>query len=46
MEVVIMNCKNLKTLKMIAFLLIALIISGCATDRVSLTDQGFVSVEK
>lgn len=41
-----MKYKNLKALNVAGILLIALVISGCSADRVSLTDKGFVSVEK
>ena len=41
-----MKCKSLKTLKITGILLIALVISGCSANYVSLAEQGLVSVEK
>ena len=41
-----MKCKKLAILMMAGISLVTLVLSGCSSNRISLADQGLVSVEK
>ncbi|MBL7214301.1 MAG: hypothetical protein ISS71_01345 [Phycisphaerae bacterium] len=41
-----MNYRNLEIMKIVGVLLVSIALCGCSANRVSLTDQGLVSVEK